>query len=85
MYTMKISVAALASLSCASAFTAFSPNVARTSMALQANRHPIMAGNWKMNPSTEPEAIGLASGLTSLLGEETCAMDEGMFRVGRTV
>jgi len=39
-------------------------------------RQPIMAGNWKMNPATESEAISLASGLTKLLGEETCPMDE---------
>jgi len=41
-----------------------------------ANRQPIMAGNWKMNPATEDEAMGLAKGLTTLLGEETCPMDE---------
>lgn len=35
-----------------------------------------MAGNWKMNPGTEDDAIELASGLTTLLGEETCPMDE---------
>jgi triosephosphate isomerase len=35
-----------------------------------------MAGNWKMNPATEEEALDLASGLTKLLGEETCPMDE---------
>jgi len=35
-----------------------------------------MAGNWKMNPSTEEEANELAAGLTKLLGEETCPMDE---------
>lgn len=39
-------------------------------------RQPIMAGNWKMNPATEDEAISLAAGLTKLLGEETCPMDE---------
>eukprot|EP00592_Proboscia_alata_P009805 CAMPEP_0194360046 /NCGR_PEP_ID=MMETSP0174-20130528/7363_1 /TAXON_ID=216777 /ORGANISM="Proboscia alata, Strain PI-D3" /LENGTH=258 /DNA_ID=CAMNT_0039131321 /DNA_START=163 /DNA_END=939 /DNA_ORIENTATION=+ len=35
-----------------------------------------MAGNWKLNPATEEDALGLAAGLTKLLGEETCAMDE---------
>eukprot|EP00566_Odontella_aurita_P016281 CAMPEP_0113556180 /NCGR_PEP_ID=MMETSP0015_2-20120614/17119_1 /TAXON_ID=2838 /ORGANISM="Odontella" /LENGTH=257 /DNA_ID=CAMNT_0000457519 /DNA_START=218 /DNA_END=991 /DNA_ORIENTATION=+ /assembly_acc=CAM_ASM_000160 len=35
-----------------------------------------MAGNWKMNPATEEEAIELGSALTDLLGEETCPMDE---------
>lgn len=39
-------------------------------------RQPIMAGNWKMNPGTTQEAIGLASGLTNLLGEATCAVDD---------
>eukprot|EP00539_Tryblionella_compressa_P003254 CAMPEP_0178736962 /NCGR_PEP_ID=MMETSP0744-20121128/2721_1 /TAXON_ID=913974 /ORGANISM="Nitzschia punctata, Strain CCMP561" /LENGTH=302 /DNA_ID=CAMNT_0020389473 /DNA_START=19 /DNA_END=927 /DNA_ORIENTATION=+ len=44
--------------------------------ALQANRQPIMAGNWKMNPATEQEALSLAGALTKLLGEETCAVDD---------
>jgi triosephosphate isomerase len=39
-------------------------------------RQPIMAGNWKMNPGTEEEALDLASKLTKLLGDETCPMDE---------
>lgn len=74
--TMKISVAALATLVCANAFT-FDPNaVRRASIALDATRQPIMAGNWKMNPATEAEAIALGAGLTKLLGEETCPMDE---------
>jgi hypothetical protein len=73
---MKISVAALATLACANAFT-FGPNaVRRASIALDATRQPIMAGNWKMNPATEAEAIALGAGLTKLLGEETCPMDE---------
>jgi len=40
------------------------------------SRQPIMAGNWKMNPSTLAEALGLASGLTTLLGDETCPMSK---------
>ncbi len=60
---MKISVAALATLACANAFT-FGPNaVRRASIALDATRQPIMAGNWKMNPATEAEAIALGAGL----------------------
>lgn len=35
-----------------------------------------MAGNWKMNPEKEEDALGLATGLNTLLGEETCPMDE---------
>ncbi len=35
-----------------------------------------MAGNWKMNPATEEEALALASALTDLLGEETCAISD---------
>lgn len=70
---------ALAWLSCASAFT-LNQNKVRSSgvsaSKLQAQRQPIMAGNWKMNPATEDDAIELASGLTKLLGEETCPMDE---------
>jgi len=48
----------------------------RSDSSLNAARQPIMAGNWKMNPATEGEALELASGLTTLLGEETCPMDE---------
>jgi triosephosphate isomerase len=39
-------------------------------------RQPIMAGNWKMNPGTEEDALDLATGLTKVLGDETCPMDE---------
>merc|ERR1712071_89878 len=41
-----------------------------------AERQPIMAGNWKMNPATEAEALALGQGLTSKLGEETCGVEE---------
>ena len=75
---MKISIAAIVSLSCVNAFSVVQNNgVARSfSTQLEANRQPIMAGNWKMNPATEDEALALASSLTTLLGEETCPMDE---------
>jgi len=74
---MKLSIALLSLIPCASAF-AFVPNGARsvTSTKLEAKRQPIMAGNWKMNPETEAEAHALASDLSSLLGEETCPLDE---------
>ena len=41
-------------------------------------RQPIMAGNWKMNPATEADALNLANGSVALLNEmaDTCAMDE---------
>ena len=39
-------------------------------------RQPIMAGNWKMNPATEEEALKLAGDVARLLGEETCAVSE---------
>jgi len=35
-----------------------------------------MAGNWKMNPGTEGDALTLAGGLTKLLGEDTCPIDD---------
>lgn len=47
-----------------------------SSTMLAAQRQPIMAGNWKMNPGTESEAVALASSLTKILGDETCAVDE---------
>ena len=39
-------------------------------------RQPIMAGNWKMNPATEEEALKLAGDVARLLGEETCAVSD---------
>jgi len=41
-------------------------------------RQPIMAGNWKMNPSTEADALNLANGFVALLNEmeDTCAVEE---------
>ena len=57
---------------------AFSPVVknAGSTTSLDASRQPIMAGNWKMNPATEDDAVALGSGLTKLLGDETCPIDE---------
>ena len=43
---------------------------------LNAERQPIMAGNWKMNPATEEEALKLAGDVARLLGEETCAVTD---------
>jgi len=77
--TMRISAAVLLTLSSANGFSVAPPTArppVRSESALDAGRQPIMAGNWKMNPATQDEAIGLASGLTKLLGEETCPMDE---------
>mmetsp|Transcript_22907 Transcript_22907/g.54069 ORF Transcript_22907/g.54069 Transcript_22907/m.54069 type:complete len:298 (+) Transcript_22907:64-957(+) len=70
---------AFSALALASSCEAFSPAIranSASSTALEAARQPIMAGNWKMNPATEDDAIGLASGLTSLLGDETCPLDD---------
>uniref|UniRef100_A0A7S3PY81 Triosephosphate isomerase n=1 Tax=Chaetoceros debilis TaxID=122233 RepID=A0A7S3PY81_9STRA len=72
---MKLSLALLTAISGANAFSVTNSN-AHASMQLNANRQPIMAGNWKMNPETEDEALGLASGLSKKLGEETCPMDD---------
>jgi len=71
---MKLSFALLAPLS---SINAFSITQKSFHSVTQLNaRQPIMAGNWKMNPSTEEKALELASSLTTLLGEETCPMDE---------
>lgn len=72
---MKITLTAIACLACANAFSIAPSNNVRQSTQLFANRQPIMAGNWKMNPPSEDDAIELASSLTKLLGEETCPMD----------
>lgn len=74
---MKLSIALLSTLSTASAFTCVQNGAPRgLATQLEAKRQPIMAGNWKMNPETEDEALELAKGLTKLLGDETCPMDE---------
>jgi hypothetical protein len=44
--------------------------------ALLAERQPIMAGNWKMNPGTEDEALALANDVATRLGKETCAVGD---------
>jgi len=61
-----------------SSAAAFSPSVGKkaVSTSLNAGRQPIMAGNWKMNPATEEDAIELGTGLTKLLGDETCPIDD---------
>lgn len=77
--TMKLSLAISALAVSAKLSGAFVQNAAfarRSTTVLNANRKPIMAGNWKMNPGTEDDALKLAGGLTKLLGEETCPMDE---------
>lgn len=48
---------------------------ARQTTSLLASRQPIMAGNWKMNPATEADALALSEALTKKLGDETCAID----------
>lgn len=70
---MKLSLALLAPLSSIHAFSITQRSV--HSVTQLNARQPIMAGNWKMNPSTEEKALELASSLTTLLGEETCPMD----------
>ena len=73
---MKLVVALLAAASTAGAFT-MNSNGVRSATQLNA-RQPIMAGNWKMNPATEADALNLANGFIALLNEmaDTCAMDE---------
>ena len=67
---------ALALLASCEAFSpALRTNVV-SSTSLEARRQPIMAGNWKMNPATEDDAVELGQGLTKLLGEETCPLDD---------
>jgi len=76
---MKLSTALLLTLSSADGFSVLPQNslsTVRSNISLHAARQPIMAGNWKMNPATVEDAVQLASGLSTLLGEETCHMDE---------
>jgi triosephosphate isomerase len=76
--TMKLSIAVAAlSLSGANAFVQSTGNAfgVRATTELQA-RQPIMAGNWKMNPATEEDAVVLAAGLAKYLGDETCPISD---------
>jgi len=52
------------------------PPTSSFTTVLHAARQPIMAGNWKMNPPTEADALELGSALTKLLGEETCPISD---------
>lgn len=74
---MKLSIALVATFAAgASAFApAARPAAAASSTALSA-RQPIMAGNWKMNPATEEDALELATDFSKLLGEEACAIED---------
>ena len=63
-------------VSSAAAFSPAISNNAASSTSLSATRQPIMAGNWKMNPSTEADAVALGEGLTKYLGDETCPIDD---------
>jgi len=75
---MKLSLALIATgLSGASAFSTVNNNGPRSLTQLN-ERQPIMAGNWKMNPTTEADALNLANGFTALLSEmeESCAWVE---------
>jgi Triosephosphate isomerase len=53
-----------------------SSNARSSTLALLAERQPIMAGNWKMNPATEEEALKLANDVATALGKETCAVGD---------
>lgn len=67
-----------------SSVAAFSPATTKNTAAagvsgtalFAGGRQPIMAGNWKMNPATEDDAVALGAGLTKLLGDETCPLDD---------
>jgi len=75
---MKLSLALLATaFSGTSAFTASNNGSTRMATSLDA-RQPIMAGNWKMNPPTEGDALELASDFCSHLNEmkAACAVDD---------
>jgi len=74
---MKLAIA-FAILTSASAFTSSTGRGAFgvKMTALHADRQPIMAGNWKMNPATEEEALTLAAEFSKLLGDETCPISE---------
>ena len=73
---MKLLLALSALVASTSAFVPnASPKAFTRSTELFA-RQPIMAGNWKMNPATEQDALDLATALSTKLGDETCAVDE---------
>lgn len=56
--------------------TGTAAGVSASTALFAGGRQPIMAGNWKMNPATEDDAVALGAGLTKLLGDETCPLDD---------
>jgi len=77
-FTIALSLASACILAgVATAFVPGSSNIRHAPFVrptlLMAERQPIMAGNWKMNPSTEAEALALAAEVAKQLGTETCA------------
>lgn len=73
---MKFTVATLSLFAAGASAFAPTPNAPRTSTTELLARQPIMAGNWKMNPATEADALDLIQGLAKKLGDETCAISE---------
>jgi triosephosphate isomerase len=73
----RIAVACALLLSSVHGFQASNSVATPRAAALHA-RQPIIAGNWKLNPATVQEADALAKGLLEALGEDTCAVSEGM-------
>jgi len=71
---MKLIVALSALFASTNAFVNNNAAFTRSNTQIFA-RQPIMAGNWKMNPTVEEEALDLGADLTDKLGEETCAVD----------
>jgi len=74
---MKLLIA-FAALSSASAFVNTNNGPKPISTQLHV-RQPIMAGNWKMNPGTEADALNLANGFSALLKEsegDTCPISD---------
>merc|ERR1711966_106941 len=80
--TMQFTTTAITLALSASVGHAFAPSIvtrpptSSSTVVLHAARQPIMAGNWKMNPPTEADALELGSALTKLLGEETCPISD---------
>lgn len=75
--TISIVMILVGSADAFSAAASFKSSVSSSALnAASIQRQPIMAGNWKMNPSTEEEALTLAKAVANCLGEETCAVGD---------
>jgi hypothetical protein len=79
----------LSVLSVLGSASAFAPTLTTTTtnsrrqptgtLSLQAERKPLISGNWKLNPQTKDEAVTLAADIAAAIGPDTPDADVALF------